>query len=365
MSVTVRTRLVARFSGVKRSVGVAAAVVLAGGLATGVATVATAQPRPSVSQVQAQVNQLTAKYDQASQRYDAAAEQLTQAKSRLGQVNKELAAKQRQYDASKAKAVQIANASYEDSGQTSLAGLLTAGDPSKVLNEASMITQLAGTRNREARQFLATAQQLKSVQQARQRTEQGIAQLAAQRDKAKNQAKDVLDNEKQKLDSLTAQQQQQVQANSLGGSSQAVSNVVTSVTGSGSASKAVAFDLQMAADHCPYVYGATGPCSAGFDCSGLQQAAWAAAGVSIPRDTYEQWASLPHVSMSSLQPGDLIYYDGEGHVAMYVGNGMIVDAPQTGEDVREMPMSTSWYASNEDGAVRPLRALPLTTGNLA
>jgi peptidoglycan DL-endopeptidase CwlO len=58
-------------------------------------------------------------------------------------------------------------------------------------------------------------------------------------------------------------------------------------------------------------WGSTGPDS--YDCSGLVQAAWAAAGVAIPRDTYEQWAALPHIASSDIQPGDLLYYDGVGH----------------------------------------------------
>jgi len=99
----------------------------------------------------------------------------------------------------------------------------------------------------------------------------------------------------------------------------------------------------------PYQWGATGP--GAYDCSGLVQAAWAAAGVSIPRVTYDQWAALPHISASSLQPGDLVYYEGEGHVAMYVGGGYIIDAPRTGLTVEKVPM-TGWYA-NFDGAVRP------------
>jgi cell wall-associated NlpC family hydrolase len=82
-------------------------------------------------------------------------------------------------------------------------------------------------------------------------------------------------------------------------------------------------------------------------------AAWASAGVTIPRDTYEQWAALPHISLSDLQPGDLLYYNGIGHVAMYVGNGMIIDAPAAGQPVRELPMSTAWYAGSLDGAARP------------
>ena len=59
--------------------------------------------------------------------------------------------------------------------------------------------------------------------------------------------------------------------------------------------------------------------------------------------------------MSDLQPGDLILYNGESHVAMYVGDGYIVDAPHTGADVERIPESTSWYADSADGAVRPRR----------
>ena len=55
----------------------------------------------------------------------------------------------------------------------------------------------------------------------------------------------------------------------------------------------------------------------------------------------------------SIEPGDLLIYDGEGHVAIYVGDGYIIDAPQTGMDVERIPESTSWYADNLDGVVRP------------
>ena len=58
------------------------------------------------------------------------------------------------------------------------------------------------------------------------------------------------------------------------------------------------------------------------------QASWSAAGVSIPRTTYDQWASLPHIPMSDLEPGDLILYNGESHVAIYIGDGYIHDLDQ-------------------------------------
>ena len=82
-------------------------------------------------------------------------------------------------------------------------------------------------------------------------------------------------------------------------------------------------------------------------------AAWASAGVTIPRDTYEQWAGLPHIPVSQMVPGDLIIYDGEGHVGMYVGDGYIIDAPHTGADVERIPYSTPWYVDSEDGVLQP------------
>ncbi len=117
----------------------------------------------------------------------------------------------------------------------------------------------------------------------------------------------------------------------------------------GAARTAVAFAMAQIGK--PYVWGGTGP--DGFDCSGLVMTAWANAGVQIPRTTYAQWAALPHIPTASIQPGDLVYYDGEGHVAMYVGNNMIVDAPQPGENVEEISMDMSWYTQTFNGAARP------------
>jgi peptidoglycan DL-endopeptidase CwlO len=349
MAVTLRTRLIARMSKARRSVAIGVAVLMAGGLATGVAQIAGAQSQPTVAQVQQEVNSLTAKFNKAVQQYDAVAEQLTAAKIRLHQVNKEMAAAQRKYNAARKEVVQIANAAYKDSGQTSLAGLLTSGDPSTLLSEASIILFLTGARNRVAQALLGYAQQLSAVQQEQQRTEFGIQQLLDQRDATKNSIAEFLHSKQATLDTLTAQQQQQVQANTLGGTDGTTTATYTGPTTT-QADKAVQFVYDQLG--CPYLYGGTGPCSVGFDCSGLMQAAWAYAGISIPRDTYEQWAALPHISLSDLQPGDMIYYNGIGHVAMYVGDGYIIDAPQTGLDVEKIPMDTSWYLENEDGAVR-------------
>ena len=320
-------------------------VTVAAGLAASGA--AGAAPQPTVSQVQAQINSLQAKADRLGEQYDQAGQLLAAAKGRLAQVNRKAAAYQARYDAARAKLAQVAVAAYENSGRTSIAGLLTSGDPAAALGQASLVLQLAGERNAQANQFLADARQLVSVRQEQQRVTYGVAALHAQLAARRAALGKLLASRKATLDSLTAQQQAEVAAAAVGagGTTTAVYTGPTTTQ----AEKAVAFAYAQLGK--PYVWGATGPGS--YDCSGLVQAAWAAAGISIPRVTYDQWAALPHISSSSLQLGDLLFYNGEGHVAIYVGNGYIIDAPRTGLDVEKIPMDTGWYQSTFDGAVRP------------
>jgi len=351
MRVTLRTRLGTGARRHRSAVAAGAALLLAGGLAVAVTQAAGAQPQPSITQVQATINTLTGQFNKENQQYDQAEEQLTGAKARLKQVDKQLDREQAQYQAARKLVVQIADSDYEDSGSTSLAGLLTAGDPSQVLAQASLILQVAGTRNMETQAFLADATQLAAVQQEQQRTELGIAQLAGQMGKAKDHIATLLSKQKSVLSSLTGAELAQVQQGTVGSGGGITNAVYAGPTGT-QADTAVAYVFKQLG--CAYVYGGTGPCSLGFDCSGLVMKAWAAAGITIPRDTYEQWAALPHIAESAIQPGDLLFYNGIGHVAMYVGNGMIIDAPTEGEPVRELPMNTSWYISSFDGAARPL-----------
>jgi peptidoglycan DL-endopeptidase CwlO len=210
--------------------------------------------------------------------------------------------------------------------------------------------ELSGSRNAETQMLLTDASQLTGVEQEMQRTEAGIASLKSQLATHKSSLSKLIATEKATLDGLTVPQQQTVVSNSIGANGSSAPQSYTGPT-STQAEKAVAFVYDQLG--CPYVYGGTGPCNLGFDCSGLVQAAWASAGVQIPRDSYEQFAALPHVPLSDVEPGDILVYNAEGHVAMYVGGGYIIDAPQTGEDVEKIPMSTPWYADNLDGVLRP------------
>jgi cell wall-associated NlpC family hydrolase len=106
----------------------------------------------------------------------------------------------------------------------------------------------------------------------------------------------------------------------------------------------------------PYIWGGTGP--AGYDCSGLVMMAYRAAGISLPRTTFQQVNSgTPVYSLSQLQPGDLLFSAGSdgsptnpGHVGMYIGEGMVLEAPQTGEPIQAERLAGYW--SQQTVAIR-------------
>jgi cell wall-associated NlpC family hydrolase len=332
----------------RRGIAIATGLVMIGGLVV-FASAAGASPQPTVAQVQAKVNELTSQYDKVSEQLDQADEQLSAAQTRLTQVRAAVDHANAQFQAARTTVAELAAAAFEDTGATSIASVLTSANAPMVLQEGSMLLQLSGMHNAETAQLLTDAGELAGVEQEQQRTEYGIAALKSQLSDHKSSLSKLIATEQATLDSLTVPQQQRVKSNTVGGNG-STAPVTYSGPTSTQAEKAVAFVYAQLG--CPYVYGGTGPCHLGFDCSGLAQAAWAAAGVAIPRTSYEQWAGLPHVSMSSIEPGDLLLFNGEGHVGIYVGNGYLIDAPVPGMDVERVPLS-GWYSSNLDGVVRP------------
>jgi cell wall-associated NlpC family hydrolase len=100
----------------------------------------------------------------------------------------------------------------------------------------------------------------------------------------------------------------------------------------------------------PYVWGGSSP--SGFDCSGFVMYVYAQVGVSLPHYTGAQWSMGVPVASGDLQPGDLVFFDGLGHVGIYIGGGEFIHAPHTGDVVRIDSLSDGWYAATYDGARR-------------
>jgi peptidoglycan DL-endopeptidase CwlO len=102
----------------------------------------------------------------------------------------------------------------------------------------------------------------------------------------------------------------------------------------------------------PYVYGGTSPRS-GFDCSGFTRFVYAHFGIALPHYSGAQFGMGHRVSRAGLRPGDLLFFDGLGHVGLYVGHGRFIHAPHSGTRVSIEPLS-GWYAGRYDGARRLL-----------
>ncbi|TMK28895.1 MAG: NlpC/P60 family protein [Actinobacteria bacterium] len=99
----------------------------------------------------------------------------------------------------------------------------------------------------------------------------------------------------------------------------------------------------------PYVWGGSTP--SGFDCSGFVMYVFAQIGVSLPHSSYVQYGMGVPVSMSQLQPGDLVFFAGASHVGIYIGGGQFIHAPHTGDVVKISSLS-GWYASTFAGGRR-------------
>ena len=343
---------VAKLSLARRCATIAVAALAAAGLLT-VAGSAGAQPQPTVSQVQAKLKKLTLKEDWLIQRYDQATQDLASARQRLKLVDREVAKDEAAATAMRDEIASIASNVYMNGAMSSVAALLTSGDPETLLSQSAILTHLSTDQYQQLQQVITTDRQLAGARQMAKRTEQAVQKLQKQLGSQRASLDKVITQQKALLASLTPPQRQQ----QLGGGT---TTTTPKATGGGGghytgptgtqAQKAVAFAY--GALGCPYVYGATGPCGSGYDCSGLTMSAWASAGVSIPRTSYGQ-ATLPAVSRSALQPGDILEFAGDSHVGIYVGGGMLIDAPQPGMNVEKVSLSTGWYAANFDGAYRP------------
>ncbi len=329
-----------RRRGVALSFGLVAvgALVMAGGGAA-------ASSQPTAAQVQQKLDKLNNEAQRLDEQYDGVQQELSSANQQLALVNTEAARYLSRFNSMRAEVAQIAAAAYEDGSLTTPEALLTSDNPQQILDQSSILLELSSANSNEMSAFLAAARQLSDAQASARRVRSGILALKDKLAAQKKSLNKLISQQQALLNQLTPAQQAGTgpggTGTSIGGSDPVPTNT--------QAGKAVAFAYAQIG--CPYVFGGTGPCADGFDCSGLTQAAWAAAGVAIPRTSYEQ-ADLPAVPESELEPGDILEFLDDGHVGIYVGGGKLIDAPQTGEDV-ELVSFSGWYQENFDGAVRP------------
>jgi cell wall-associated NlpC family hydrolase len=331
------------------------------------------------AQIESQLQAQGARLDILAQQYETDQQQLQALNAQLDALEAQVSETQAHIAATQAQLRQDALQSYM-SGATdnSFDSLFSSG------GEQAAVTQeyqnLAGANLTDEVDTLHQEQAALAVQQGKLQSTQAQAQAAVnQASAAQRQAQAVAGQQQAELNqvkgqvaTLLAQQEQarqalaaaQYQAQQQAAAAAAAAAVAargsapattyTNVAVSPGAAGAVqAAESQLGV---PYRWGAESPKGSpdpGFDCSGLTQWSWGQAGVDLPRTAQEQYDAIPHVAMSDVQPGDLIFWnDGTTsvqHVGMYVGNGDVIDAPQTGEDVQIQPIWTNGLV----GAGRP------------
>lgn len=313
----------------------AAAATLVGLTAGTVALVpaaANAAPAQTVKQVQAEVNTLNAQAETATQQYDAAQESYAQLQQKVNSLQGQIVTDTTElHTLQKAMGLQ-AGAQYQENGISPTLQLALSVTPDSYLAQASVD-------NENDQQDAARYKELNAMQAQLKQDIATAASLLAEEQAAvktlstnKNTINSELSQKQSLLNSLNSQQRAEVENGTDGNAQLKFNGPLPAV--SGRAGVAVAYAESKVGDE--YVTGGNGPTQ--FDCSGLTQESWKAAGVYIPRTSYEQYSSLTHIPLSDLEPGDLVFFypgpSGPNHVSIYIGDGEIIHAPRPGEKVQ-------------------------------
>ncbi|MEU6851429.1 NlpC/P60 family protein [Actinacidiphila alni] len=321
----------------------------------------------SVSEVKAQVADLYRQAETATEQYNGAKEEADAARAAVDGLQDELARKTARLNATRDAIGALAAAQYRTGSLDPSVQLALSSTPDTYLERAGMLSRLDAQTAAALARLSAEQRDVTRTHDAADEKLDALTSAQAKLAARKKTVQSKLRAAQALLDRLTAAQRAAVEASDGPASAPSAATRASDRTpldgdgdgtGSGStpappvaapssrAAQAVAFAYR--AIGLPYVWGATGPNS--YDCSGLTQAAWKSAGVSLPRTTYTQINAGTRVSKSQLQPGDLVFfYSGISHVGLYIGNGQMIHAPHPGAPVRIAPISEMPFA----GATRP------------
>jgi cell wall-associated NlpC family hydrolase len=323
---------VRKLSGAAAAVAVAALALLvpaAGSRAQ------TTDPRPDLTALVAQAKQLEFQINALSEQYDSLRIQLTRAQADALIAKRAATRTQSALALGQQAIAQLAAENYMNAGLDPTLQALVAGNPEQFLAQAATMTEIdQASGDRVSALSNVAAQALREQQTAEQQVT-AVNALQAQLG-TKKQAIEA------KIDVVNSAAMKQAMAIFTQTGQYPDITIPTANTVGAQALQAA---LTKRGD--PYVWGAAGPSA--FDCSGLVVWAYAQEGITLPHFTGDQWNSGMHVSRSDLEPGDLVFfYPDISHVGIYLGDGLMVDAPDFGETVQVQPVFWADYV----GAVR-------------
>lgn len=281
---------------------------------------ATADPEPSLQQLAKQAEKLHEEVGTLAEQYNGERVKLRQAQRAAASAQKTLSTSESELATRRSKAALLAQSNYMSGGLSSGLTFTQSTDPETFLDQAATNYALQQQQSEEVAQ----------VGRAIAAAERAKAGATARTSEVKKLLKEI-GGKRTKIERLVARIESdlfsEVRARAIGNRGARV-KVNVPIVGSGKAAEAARWALTQQLR--PYVWGAEGPNS--FDCSGLVMWAYQQVGISLPHYTGNQWTSGTHISRSELRPGDLVFfYSDLHHVGIYIGAGLMVHAPRTGD----------------------------------
>jgi peptidoglycan DL-endopeptidase CwlO len=293
------------------------------------------------------------KAEQATETYDQAKAELEENQGKADRLDRQLADERTALADARALAGELARAQYKTGGVSPYLNLLLSSDPQEAFTQGHILERAAGNQAELVAELENGEKRIATLNLAQQHALDGSEQLEKKQREAKEDVERQLSDVERILAGLTGAQIADLQRLEEQGIDQAQAAFLRSgrlgglaLAPSRAGNKALGFAYGQLGK--PYIWGAEGPDA--YDCSGLTSRAWEHGGTAIPRTSQEQWRRLPHIPLNLLRPGDLvIYFPGATHVAMYIGNGMVIQAPRPGGVVKISPIAANPIL----GAVRP------------
>ncbi|MFF5725585.1 NlpC/P60 family protein [[Kitasatospora] papulosa] len=350
-------------------------------LSTQSATAAPAEPkpRPSIEEVQKKVDSLYRQAGTATQQYNKAKTASAEQRAKVDALLEAAAKRADKLNETRRELGSYAAAQYRGGSIAPTATFFLADDPQSYFDQDQLMARMTSRQQKAVADFRTQQKEAAAKRAEATKSLETLTEAQASLRTSKQQVQTKLTEARTLLSELTAEEKarlaelerkkeaeagrkaEELARQQAGTEKAAADDAPKTGTGTGSgtgtgtgsgsgysskAEKVLAFARAQIGK--PYVWGATGPSS--YDCSGLTRAAWKAAGVDLPRTTWDQVKVGTRVATANLRPGDLVFfYDDISHVGIYKGNGMMIHAPKPGANVRE----ESIYYMPIYGSVRP------------
>jgi cell wall-associated NlpC family hydrolase len=284
---------------------------------------AAAHAGQTVAQIEAEIATLWRQAEPMVEQYDSIHDQYLKNLAQQATLQQKLRPLQIQVELGFTRVGAIAAQAYKGEGASTLNALMTAGSPGAFADQLSLLDVLARQQNQQLSDVNKLMEQYNA---AKAPIDSLVTQLAGQ-DADLASRKAAIDKQMNDLQVLRIQ----AYGTTGGGTGSYRPWPCPETYAPTKGYQAALFACEQAGK--PYVWAAAGPGS--YDCSGLTMAAWAAQGVYLPHNAAEQRHSMPYISKANLQVGDLVfYYSNIAHVAIYLGNDKVMQAPAPGDNVR-------------------------------